>query len=77
MKQTVHFSKTEQLPGGKWEATIAPESIRKGYTPEIGDTYSDEEVVAIINEQPNKNKVVVRPLKGIPSVGREYTIERK
>lgn len=74
---TIYFSNTKHKTGTLWECTIAPASIRKGHTPEIGDTYSDEEVVALVNEQPNKNNVVVRALKGIPCVGRAYNIEKK
>lgn len=73
----IYFSNTKHKTGLLWECTIAPASIRKGYTPEIGDTYSDEEAVSVVNEKPNKNNVVVHALKSFPCVGRPYRVEKK
>ena len=74
---TIYFSNTKRINEHLWECTIAPASIRKGYTPEIGDTYSNDESVSLVNEQPNKNNVVVHALKSFPCVGRPYRVEKK
>lgn len=74
---TIYFSKTQHIEFDHWEVTISPNCIKKGYTPEKGDWYSDEEVVALVEGKPKNNTVILRVVKGIPCVGRGYTIERK
>lgn len=87
MKQTVYFSKTERLPDGIWECTIAHKGIERDdngkaiFMPEKGDAVYDIEVSSYILSTPKEQGgniiVLVDVNSGTPCVGREYTIGRR
>jgi len=72
----VYFSKTQHITLDHWEVTIAPACIRKGYKPEMGDGFYDDEFAGMINDQPKNGVATVIAFKGHPSVGRGYKLEK-